>query len=744
MPLAIPNLDDRNFSQLLAEAQRRIPSFTPEWTNYGLDSDPGNTLIQIFAFLTETLLYRVNRYPDANRLKFLQLLGTPLRPASPASGMVTITNARGPIAPLPLEQGIQVAAGSVGFATASPVNVLPLDTAIYYKKQIAATDPQYQTYQTQYEAVKLAAEASGSAGTTVQLVFYETVQLPAPTTANPSPSIDLSIDPMDKALYIAVLAPANAQASAVISAIANQTLCIGIVPATAGQPAPLQPLRLATKTTPSNSLIFEMPANFGVDVGTPQYVTITPLAAPDVLSAPGIVQLPLPAASAIGAWTFTDPMSEGTEDFPPKIEDPTISARLLTWVRIRLRPPSGANGTSVVPSAKLTWAGINAATVYQAVPVVNEVVGTGSGEPDQSFALANSPVLPSTLTVTVQDRGGQTPASALWGQTESLSSAGAADAVYAIDPEAGTITFGDGIHGARPGAGARIIASYQYGGGVQGNVGIGAISTSSDPRLQGGYTIQNPVPTSGGAAGQTVDDAEQNIPLVIRHKDRAVTAQDFADVAMETPGVSINRIDILPLFVPGPPAQDNVAGTVTLMAVPLTDPVNPLWPMPDLTFLNAICAYLDTRRLVTTEIYVRGPDYVPVYVSVGIAVQAGYFPDLVQQSVTAALRNYLSSLRGLGPAGNGWPLRKTLLDKDLEAAVTRVDGVEYVNSLLLGVNNATAITQQSFTGLQLPRLDGVSVSEGDPDPLASVLGAVVQPAQPGVSIVPVPVVKTTC
>jgi hypothetical protein len=166
--------------------------------------------------------------------------------------------------------------------------------------------------------------------------------------------------------------------------------------------------------------------------------------------------------------------------------------------------------------------------------------------------------------------------------------------------------------------------------------------------------------------------------------------------------------------------------------------------MPDRLFLNRICDYLDTRRLVTTEIYVRGPDYVPVYVSVGIAVQAGYFPDLVRQAVAAGLRNYLSSLRGLGPTGGGWPLRKTLLSKDLEAAVTRVNGVEYVDSLLLGVSSVTETSGRDFTGLQLPRLDGLSVVEGTAEPLASVLGAVVQPAQPGISIVPVPVSKSKC
>jgi len=755
VPLAAPVLDDRNFEQLLIEAQRRIPSFTPEWNNFAVESDPGITLVQVFAFLTEALLYRVNRYPDTNRLKFLQLLGVPLRPPNAASGIITISNDRGPLTAQPLEQGIAVSAGNVDFVTGAPVTVLPVEAQLYYKRQIPQTDPNYQNYQTQHEAIRLAEEAATSdgnaasdgAGTAVQLVFYETKAMTTPSKTDPAPVLDLSADTMDNALYIALLAPPNASLADAVDAIANQTLSVGVVPTLAGGVPPLVPVQLSTRMAPSTNLIFELPANPGQDVDTPQYVALAPLVAPDVLNAIGVVQLTLPGAASLGNWTFTDPMAEGSEDFPPKIEDPSVAARIITWVRLRLRPSSSSNGSTVVPSAKLTWVGINAAPVYQAVAVVNEIVGTATGEPDQSYQLAHQPVLPSTLVVITQETGSLTVTTP-WAQTDDLLAAGPKDQVYRLDPEAGQITFGDGVNGARPSAGARIIANYQYGGGRQGNVGIGAVNLSRDPRLQGGYSIENPVPTSGGDLGQTVAQAVEDIPRFVRHKDRLVTAQDFADVAMQTPGVDINRVDVLPLFKPiVPPAaspQDGVPGVVTLMAVPLTDSANPLWPMPDRLFLGRICDYIDTRRLVTTEIYVRGPEYVPVFVSVGIAVQSGYFPDLVRNAVSDGLRRYLSSLRGFGPNGGGWPLRKRLLAKDLEAAVTRIDGVEYVDSLLLGVNSASEVPYGDFTGLQLPRLDGLSVVQGLAQPLASTIGAVVQPSQPGVNIVPVPVTKAKC
>jgi hypothetical protein len=60
MPVKIPVLDDRDFSQILNEALARIPVHNPEWTNFN-KSDPGVTLVEVFSFLTESLLYRANQ-----------------------------------------------------------------------------------------------------------------------------------------------------------------------------------------------------------------------------------------------------------------------------------------------------------------------------------------------------------------------------------------------------------------------------------------------------------------------------------------------------------------------------------------------------------------------------------------------------------------------------------------------------------------------------------------------------------
>ena len=76
MPLELPNLDDRTYNDLVAEALSMIPTYAPEWTNYN-PSDPGITLIELSAYLTELLIYRLNRVTDANKAKFLKLLVGP-------------------------------------------------------------------------------------------------------------------------------------------------------------------------------------------------------------------------------------------------------------------------------------------------------------------------------------------------------------------------------------------------------------------------------------------------------------------------------------------------------------------------------------------------------------------------------------------------------------------------------------------------------------------------------------------
>jgi predicted phage baseplate assembly protein len=86
--LPVPNLDDRDFQSFVDEAKRYVQRHCPEWTDHNV-SDPGVTLIETFAFMTEQLAYRLNRVPDRLYVKFLELLGVRMFPPTPARVPVT-------------------------------------------------------------------------------------------------------------------------------------------------------------------------------------------------------------------------------------------------------------------------------------------------------------------------------------------------------------------------------------------------------------------------------------------------------------------------------------------------------------------------------------------------------------------------------------------------------------------------------------------------------------------------------
>jgi predicted phage baseplate assembly protein len=88
MALPTPNLDDRKFQDIVSEARSKIPLYCPKWTDYNL-SDPGITLIELFAWMVDMMLYRINKVPEKNYIKFMELLGVRLEPPKPSKVDVT-------------------------------------------------------------------------------------------------------------------------------------------------------------------------------------------------------------------------------------------------------------------------------------------------------------------------------------------------------------------------------------------------------------------------------------------------------------------------------------------------------------------------------------------------------------------------------------------------------------------------------------------------------------------------------
>ena len=141
--LPVPVLDDRTYDQLVAELTGRIAAYTPEWTDQGA-SDPGVTLLELFAFLGENLLFRFNQIPDATKLWLLRLLQVPPQPGRPAAGLVTLDpQVPSPAAPTQVDGGTLVRAGSMPFETLTDLVSLPVSARGLVKLAAAApTDPE--------------------------------------------------------------------------------------------------------------------------------------------------------------------------------------------------------------------------------------------------------------------------------------------------------------------------------------------------------------------------------------------------------------------------------------------------------------------------------------------------------------------------------------------------------------------------------------------------------------------------
>lgn len=735
MPLVIPQLDDRNYSQILGEALARIPVHNPEWTNFN-DSDPGVTLLQLFSFMTENLLYRANLIPERNHLKFLQLIGQSLRPPSVAQGVVSITNDRGPQQTITLPANIAVTVGKIGFMTQNALDVLPIEMRVYIRKALSID--QKTAAQTTYN--QLYATFSGDSSS---LDFYETASLDPPANAAAITSVSLTDGTtVDGSLWLALLTRSgeNTQRDAIMKEIAGKTMTLGVMPSVINASRTLPPAGSTTdQATPT--LSYQLATGTLDAKQLPSYRTLDERS--DNPAGPlqdlTLVQLTLPTDGAFGIWDNLPPLEDGVGDYPPSLEDADVLSRLLTWIRIRVNEAPDGAVTAPSMQASFSWLGINAARITQQTQVLAEPLGTGTGEPDQIYFLVNTPVIPETVQLTVDGE--------LWTRIEDIMEAppevpvrdaslppapataqpqNANPKVYVVDSESGQITFGFGLKGARPPSGTVIVVNYAYGGGSVGNLGIGAIQSS--PQLPAGFKVTNPLPTWGGDNGQSVTDAERSIPKYLQNGGRAVSQQDFKDIVERTPGINLGRVEVLPVSEPG---------VVTLLVIPI-DTQKPEAPEPNRLFLDAICNYIEPRRLLTTEVVVEGPTYVGLMVSIGIEVMPGRDIAPVRNAVQQAIRTFLSPLNG-GPGGDGWPLSKSVDLMDVWVQAVRVDGVSRVRKVLMWDSTPTLQTSIGISGLQLPRLDQIGVNPGDPNDLTT---PVVPP--PTQKRVPIPVLPQGC
>jgi predicted phage baseplate assembly protein len=760
MSIRPPRLDDRGYDDLVAELVARIPAHTPEWTN-PRPGDPGRTLIELFAWLGDALLYRANLIPERQRLAFLRLLGTPLQPARPARGIVQVSPRDSESAAIPVAPGASFA-GPVPFEARAEFTALPIGAAVYYKRRSADGDlpPDLETALSDFHA-------GGSAITTyfTSPLFSGGVPLDA--------GVDIAADAPDRCLWIALLAPPvrqpaerAAKVREITAALGGRLLNVGIVPAFPSTD-PLEPAAARARIPH----VWEITANTAertVDdrhPWRPEYVPLDEVAdTTGGLTRPGVVRLSLPRAGIIHAPASDvrlDPQA-GVGDRPPRLDDAELAARLVAWIRLRPASPPAiepapetqfntgqgaaalqASQLGAVPlpveveHLRLSWVGINAVEIEQLVTRTNLVIGESTGAADQELQLPATSVEPATLILEVEDGGRWEP----WQRVDDLAAfdrtADTRDArVFQLDAMAGTILFGDGVRGRVPAAGRRIrVRQMRSGGGVSGNLAPGALRSVSARTITGEAAgtrvmVSQPLALGGGADAETLREAERRLPARLRHRERAVTADDYRVLARETPGVAVGRVELLPQFKPQT-RHSGIPGVVTVMALPDRALGPPPSPRADRPFLEAVHAWLDARRPLATELYVIGCEYVPLSIGVAVDVSADAPPDTTLQAVKDALRRVLWPLAGGGFHGDGWPLGRAVSNRELAVEVARVQGVTEVAGVNLFRRNLSSGEWEPIDDArngreqhlvlerwQLPELLAVAAVVGDSAPLA--------------------------
>jgi predicted phage baseplate assembly protein len=613
VPLEPPRLDTHTFDQLVDLARRRIPRYTPEWTDFNA-SDPGATLIDLFAWLTELTLYRMNRLPELNYVKFLQLIGLQLRPAQPAVADLTFTAQQG-AEPATVPRGTQVAAQPAGggeqlvFETETGLDLirLPLATVrVYDGAAFADVTPANQTPSVSYRPFGWVPQV----GSALYLGFAQT-----------DPPTGGRLFPRD--LRLRVFLPPSAQTG-------RPQSC-----AEAAQPPP-PPVRLVWEHRPSPTATRWRRLNLLLDET---------------------------AAFSREGYLLVEGPAEAFATVEAQFPDPRV------WLRVRLE--SGAYPAGRAPEIDLlvpnTVQAVNLSTV------LDEPVGTSDGRPGQRFRLRQRPVAPGSLELEVREA--EDPGT--WTQVDDFLASGPDDRHYLLDETTGEIRLGDGARGRIPVAGTELVAArYRFGGGAAGNVAAGQVNALLTP-VTGVDRVSNERPAVGGRDEQALADLQEQAPAQLRHRGRAVTAEDFAVLAAQAGGVA--RATAVALAHPDHPGVP-VPGAVTVVVVPVSSDVPPV-PSDDL--VGSVCGYLDRFRLLTTEVFVTGPAYTPIKVQAAVSAKAYAAFDQVARQVQEAIDRYLAPLSDEPPGGR--PFGLDLHPTSLFAVILGVAEVVSVDSLSLTV-----------------------------------------------------------
>jgi len=696
------NLDDRAYKDLVQECLLRIPRYCPEWTNYN-PSDPGITLIELFAWLTDQMQLRFNQVPRRNYVAFLELLGIRLEPSTPARTDLTFYLSSAQPFPITIPRETEVATERT--ATEEAI-VFSTD------QDLIISIPQIKHL--------LTGETPAHIPTSLQNRFSNTrYERTCNWETIETTSLFANFE-LGNCFYLVLGTSAQEEAQSIQGNVLE--LLVRGEPATGTGINPDEPPRVWQAW---NGKEWQPILRQELDDKTKGFNFDSSQTQGELRLQQANIMLHLP------------------QDFPEVDFGTEYRGH---WIRCvyqltRRQRPEFQQRYSTSP--RIVGLSIQAiggtVTASQCIRAHEELLGVSTGKPGQTFQLQMQPVLerdPIAEYLEVRPLDGPTER---WEEVKDFSESTAANLHYTIDSTTGTVQFGPVIRGpmrlkyqtyeraqiqtptstgvgqlqpengrARlssllsppdpnsqvasnlerqygkiPPPGSEIyMMSYRFGGGKQGNVQAEKliILKSSLPYIS---QVINYTAAEGGNDAESLEEAVMRVPQWLRTRECAVTPEDFEHVVMRFPGIARAHCLTDP--------ESTTPGVVRLLIVPEVDAANVDWTQgmnPDQFFKlghelrSDVDTYMRDRRPLGIHVKLQEPDYVGVSVRLNVLLEPRFNPSDIEAQLQRTLYQFLNPLTG-GIEGEGWHLGRPLYVSDIVSLCQKVPGVRHLGNVRL-------------------------------------------------------------
>jgi len=287
--------------------------------------------------------------------------------------------------------------------------------------------------------------------------------------------------------------------------------------------------------------------------------------------------------------------------------------------------------------------------VRQRTEVINRSLGQTTPDINQTFDIGTD-YADSTMDISV---GGE-----IWYLQQTLGRSGPSDKDYIVEVSADKIAyikFGDGVNGAIPSSASSIIANYYTTKGVLGNVNPNTIKNTSFnfaaysiPKV----TVTNNLAAVAGSGYEDIESIRRSVPLSLRTLERAVTKQDYIDIARLAPGVDKANLKF------------ECGKTIDIYITPTGGGIAPN------NLLDSTKDYIDLRKMVTTFVNVLPAGESYIYVKINAKARFRASGILATQDILTALSDRYS----FANSDVNKPVRKS----DIIAIVDNLDKIDYL------------------------------------------------------------------